>query len=477
MIKIPFFGGVDPMKRFRLPQFAKSFLALLALILIMAGMLAANPTRPARAQAGAQPLFVETGAVTASNLSQAAIRSRNAALDMSVLLGDEVSGQAVENSLIQFNLFDDTILDGVVERVETTALGSQSWIGHIAGQEISYFYLVYTQDVLAAHIAYPDGVYEVRYAGDAVYTINQLDQSLYPDDIVLEPALPFGAAGEGGVEAQGGGAVNIDVLVLYTQSAETAAGGEAAMQALVNLAITETNQSYVNSNIAQQITLVHAEKASGYTESSDFGVNLSRLQGKTDGYLDNVHALRDQYKADLVSLIINNTQYCGIAYLMTDISPAFESLGFSVVHYDCATGYYSFGHELGHNMGARHDRYVDNTDTPDHAYAHGYAYPAASWRTIMAYNNACTAVGKNCTRLQYWSNPATSHGGVPMGVAGTADNHTMLYDTGPTIANFRVSAPGAFSKYSPGDTATNLPTTSMTLSWGTSSGAVKYEYC
>ena len=40
----------------------------------------------------------------------------------------------------------------------------------------------------------------------------------------------------------------------------------------------------------------------------------------------------------------------------------------------------------------------------------------------------------------------------------------------------QVSAPGAFSKISPSDGATGQPT-SLTLSWGSSSGATSYEYC
>ena len=58
----------------------------------------------------------------------------------------------------------------------------------------------------------------------------------------------------------------------------------------------------------------------------------------------------------MVSMWINNTDYCGLAWLMTSTASDFSSRGFSVVHYGCATGYYSFAHEMGHNQGAHHDR-------------------------------------------------------------------------------------------------------------------------
>ena len=62
--------------------------------------------------------------------------------------------------------------------------------------------------------------------------------------------------------------------------------------------------------------------------------------------MDELHALRDSTGADMVSLIEDAPQYCGIAYLMGNLSPGFAASAFSVIHRTCATGYYSFAHEL-----------------------------------------------------------------------------------------------------------------------------------
>jgi hypothetical protein len=99
------------------------------------------------------------------------------------------------------------------------------------------------------------------------------------------------------------------------------------------------------------------------------------------------------------------------------------------------TGYYSFGHEFGHLQGARHDTYVDSTMTP-FSYGHGYVYLPGLWRTIMAYNNACSVFGMDCTRLQYWSNPTVPYGGQPMGDS-FAQNYVVLNNTALAVANFR----------------------------------------
>ena len=37
-------------------------------------------------------------------------------------------------------------------------------------------------------------------------------------------------------------------------------------------------------------------------------------------------------------------------------NPGFAPNAFAVVDRTCATGYYSFGHEMGHNMGLNHAR-------------------------------------------------------------------------------------------------------------------------
>lgn len=119
-----------------------------------------------------------------------------------------------------------------------------------------------------------------------------------------------------------------------------------------------------------------------------------------------------------------------------------------------ATGYYSFAHEMGHNMGARHDWFVDDASL-FYTYNHGYVNSIDRWRTIMAYIDECSSQGFGCTRVQYWSNPGVLLGGDPMGVpAGTsatctagvlnpvcdADNHLILDSSALTVANFRDSS-------------------------------------
>ena len=380
------------------------------------------------------------------------IRSRLVHINLRLLSKDDKSPRTKTDAsnLLTLNLFDDVVFAAILDRLELNKSGSYTWIGHLDGIEQSQVVLVVKDEVMSGNITLPDAFYQVRYKGNGLHAVYRIDQSAFPSEkepISIDTShekefLDTTMADDGSF---------IDVLVVYTGAAVAAVGSTSAMETLIDLAVSETNTGYSNSAVTQRLNLAHTAEVI-YDESGfSWSTTLSRLQNPSDGYMDNVHTLRDTYAADEVVLIVNNIGYCGLAYLMTSVSSAFASWAFSVVSKRCATGYYSFAHEMGHNMAARHDWYIDNTVNSPYTYNHGYVAPAKNWRTIMAYGNDCSS----CPRLNYWSNPAVSYVGVPMGVAeGTstscskgvsspncdADNHKTLNNTAYTVANFRQSA-------------------------------------
>lgn len=183
-----------------------------------------------------------------------------------------------------------------------------------------------------------------------------------------------------------------------------------------------------------------------YTESGNSMTDRDRLQNPSDGFMDNVHTLRNTFAADVVMLIVENLENCGRAFIMNPVSNAFEAFGFGVVEQSCATGNFSFGHEFGHIMSARHDWAADGTNNSPFVFNHGFieatpTAPATPWRTIMSTTNSPPS-----TRVQFWSNPNINFPpGDPMGVATgsqQSNNAQTLNNTALTVANFRCSSPG-----------------------------------
>ena len=81
-------------------------------------------------------------------------------------------------------------------------------------------------------------------------------------------------------------------------------------------------------------------------------------------------------------LLLSDLEKCGKAYVFDVDRP----LG--IVTHACGTGYYSFGHEVAHILGARHNQ---ETGTFNQYFDFGYGYlikeadgSASGYRTIMA---------------------------------------------------------------------------------------------
>ena len=316
--------------------------------------------------------------------------------------------------------------------------------------------------MLAASITLPDASYTIRPAprdsgdpasnADPIHVLVQINSDGFlPEAPPIVPTItPQALEDAAGTAADT--AEFIDVLVVYTALAEAWASSQAGIVNWINLGISETNSAYAVSGVQQRVRLVHTEKVA-YTEVGNFSTDLNSLRGGAPG-LETVAALRNAYTADLVSMFVRpvGANLCGIAFLMTTVSTAFAPNGYSVVDAPCSSPNGTLAHEFGHNMGLRHDWYMDAGATP-FTYAHGYVNLAGRFRTIMAYPDACTSQGVSCTRLLAFSNPDMTHLGQPMGVAGgtstacptgnalnmscDADERRALNDTALAVANFR----------------------------------------
>ena len=435
-----------------------------ALLVILSGLAVASP---------AQPLFAPVSGPRAGDAASPwVVRSRGVRVELGRMPG--ASARDAQRGVLPpsghrlvLNLFADVVVRARMTRSERQG-SSFVWVGKIEGQPLGDVVLSVYDGILSGSVVSPGGAYRIRFDGRR-QVVEELDGDAFPDDGCFRETPPAAAepAAEPDTVADDGSFV--DVLVVYTPAARDAAGGTSGMLSQVNLAVAETNTGYQNSGVVQRLRLAGAAEVA-YVESGDNGVDLDRVTAPADGYIDNVPALRNTYQADVVSLITNTpgSPYCGVAWLMAGNNPAFAPNAFSVVERSCMTGYYSFGHEIGHNMGLNHAR-ADPVGTGAFSYSYGYKW--TGYRTVMAY-----APG---TRILYFSNPNVLHIGQPTGEGEasptSAYNALSLNNTRTTVANWRqsnmpgirVTAPNGGESWNAGSarsvtwTATSLPAGSI----------------
>ena len=210
--------------------------------------------------------------------------------------------------------------------------------------------------------------------------------------------------------------VTVDLMVVYTPAAREAAGGTAAIEAEIDLRVAETNQIYAASGVHHRLALVYTSEVEYAEETGD---ELYHLWNPSSGHMDEVHVWRDQVGADLVHLIFR---------LQPGDKGGVGRIGdaFSITCLRC--GNPVFTHEIGHNMGLRHDRYqVHHNEIfgvsahPAYGYVNQRAFeagasPSKRWTTIMSYSTQCDDAGIPCNLLVRFSNAQQQYDGDPLGI-------------------------------------------------------------
>ena len=315
--------------------------------------------------------------------------------------------------------------------------------------------MVMGQDVVGT-VTHDGDTYDLRPLGGGLTAVYRRDHSRFPpgsecgvtgghlDPVLREldnaPKRGTGIGDDDDPVPPGAGASTapadsgdvIDVLVAYTPTARTLAGN---IDALIRLFFDDTNRYYANSLILPRVRLVHSYEVDYRQADDGTRTDLDRLRAHNDGYLDEIHAQRNQHGADLVALLVGRwNTYCGIANLYYGR----EDAGFSVTAQEC--GAYTFAHELGHNQGAHHDPGTNMEDESlvlGFPYGQGFCNRRGRWRTVMSYNYQ-----QSCRpRVPYFSNPKISYRGTPTGDEDARHNVRVINETAFHVANFRTKLP------------------------------------
>jgi peptidyl-Asp metalloendopeptidase len=401
---------------------------------------------------------------------ESVLRARTTRIDWDITLGDEAPDDGLELA----TELDLELFEGVTHHARLEASSrvgkARSWRGSIEAAPLGGVSFAVVEGTYAGTVRTRDGLFQVLHRAPYGHVVVELDEAAIPDE--APPEAPTGGTVSPQPVANADGGTTVDLMVVYTPDALAGAGGVKALEATIALAIEETNLGYESSGVDVQVRLVHT-MATAYDEAGfSWSDTLTRLRGKGDGYMDELHAQRDVHGADHVVLLVETVgPYAGIGYqLFAGAEKFFDAWAFAVVARDYATGAYTFGHELGHNMGANHDH--DNASSPGYfADSHGLQVPSHGYRTIMAYSCG------GCARINHWSNPAVKVVGAASGVEGWADNARTLGVTAPITAEFRsatIEPPADIASLTSPPPGSTLPGAQVTFGW-TDAGAQDYH--
>ncbi|MEV0090256.1 reprolysin-like metallopeptidase [Streptomyces sp. NPDC050738] len=436
-------------------------------VAVLAGLVLAGTLQaPVKAQAAAAP---PRGAVTAprsddltddpadakEEFGAEAVRMRHARVVPEAF--DPICGRPGTNQVL-FPLFEDVTVRAV-ETSRSTVDGRQVWTGVVDGTPDQDVVVTLEggcdgtpgNEYLGAQFSLGGDTYAIDPDGPGTVTISQLTPLTDEDEPQLAPPPPpllKKTAQDRNApplkpHCKGGAKVSlVDSLVAYTPRARKEAGGDSQIRAAIARAVTLANSAFAASGTKVRVRLVHTAPLARVPARVDkVGSDLlTAAVTPRDKIADELPALRDRYGADQVTVITGGRDFGGLGYVPTNPSPATANYGYTVVA-QSAIGHYSFAHELGHNLGASHDRTTQPHQPPPYG-ANGYFPKSGDWSSIMSYESGCRrATHGRCNRINHFENPRQRYRGQPLGVPlgrpGEADTADIFARTGKAVAAYR----------------------------------------
>ena len=347
------------------------------------------------------------------------------------------------------NLFPDARFAAVV--ADARRMSPTSWFVYATLAGGGYATLFTGGGVFRGEVHSPDGVYALKSAGSSDrVTIIEMDstQSIHDDHRSREPlgirgprpgGLPAAIAEDHGAETDGdaGPDETVDLLAVYMPTAEADEGGRTQTEAMIVALVETVNQALADSGLGHRRIRLVATVGIGHALSEavarqTFSDRKGRSVADRTGILDEVFELRERHGADMVHLFMGLAGELrlgcsgaggiyglyGRGWVEYICSSDEERTSFDIDAEECLSTVqrwfwrdrsWSYSglscpgilltHELGHNFGIFHDRYVaraslaDPVSFPFRPYGFGYVNQnfdrPQCHRTVMSYPDQC----------------------------------------------------------------------------------------
>ncbi|WP_327256432.1 zinc-dependent metalloprotease family protein [Streptomyces sp. NBC_01244] len=425
---------------------------------LLAVCVAALTALPLAAAAGVSAAPLAARAPSPSGEDRVVVRERTFPLDAELfrtLCTPAPIGVPREHT---FEFFEDVRVTAVEDGIDDDH-GTVVWSGHVKDRPdtsvvVALRGLCKTKTdrtpeatvVVEVHADLGERVYHARtVTGQPTQLhVTEEDPFLSPLRVPDKPGIDPAAASamrrslQGGIEATADKPVVIDVIAGYTPKAVTAAGGQQQVINRIYWAERKMNEALADSNVPASVDVLGT-----YNTNYQGDNNAELMRGKLENPLDpdlgsRAHELRRRFGADLVTVVnqVGATESTGNASL--PVRGIFNSkLAFSAIDFNSLISFYNLGHELGHNLGLFHDRYIldaaalNDLNAP---YGTGWVTPNKRHRTLMAYPDFCRP--QLCTLVNQYSNTENTFNGQPLGDANN-NNAALARLSTPIVAGYR----------------------------------------
>lgn len=349
------------------------------------------------------------------------------------------------------DFFDDCRYKAIVKQVSQSYDGIVGITAQLTETEWGYCFISISDEgaEVSVELPFQDKYFSTKKRNGELYLFEQPLSEMYrnmhdhDDCNHTEPAtLENHISGKGSRAAlrslpPSNSPVTIDLMILYTPAAKTwAIQNGKNIDDMISTAMLRCNTVMTNSLTNVTFNLVYKQEID-YTEStSSLNTDLNRLRNPDDGYIDEAHALRSYYKADMVALLVGEavqSNVSGVGYVLGDEYGSTNS-GLSVAKVRYIADSYTLIHEIGHNFGCGH--HLDTDQVGIYSYSHGWRGIASSnkkFSTIMTYENT---TGQNYPRIPFFSDPNLMFEGVAIGDVNNANNALTIRQTKLLIADY-----------------------------------------
>lgn len=406
------------------------------------------------------PLYADSGWIlpySTKNLSQKSLKTRHH-LDQAapvvrskvVTLDLDQLWRELDQGRFSFTFFEDARFEGIPRLIRHFKDGGAVYAGEarlLEGTQnapAQFTFTVY-EGIMALELQMGRRIFAIRGLGDGQHLVQELDSLGFAgcglesgEKRPISEGTPHEAWSQGGMsEEEKSPTPDLDWedeatidngnyfdVITYHSTATRALNPD--IKAQIRLAVGLANVAYFQSKVNTRMRLILMKELI-YTEGNDFNVELNALSGTSDGKNDEIHEEIRTHGADFVAMVSSIvTGLCGLAQLGT--LPMDKNKVFSVTATSCITNF-TLHHEIGHNMGLNHEL---SAGSGIFGYSYGY-HSGTIFRTVMSTATECAA----CPRVNYFANPNIMYSGVPMGLAGTADDHRSINEVASKISAYK----------------------------------------